>query len=61
MIFFIVLNSLKTSHLEAAQSQGDCITLTIVEFLTWLIRLVFYLTRALDIEAESMASKEEGA
>ena len=49
IIFLIVLNTLKTPPLDVARSQGASSTLTVVACITWVIRLVFYYTRVLDI------------
>ena len=51
-IFLIVMNTLKTPHLEAVRSKGACTILTIVACMTWLIRLVFYYAGVLDIPVE---------
>jgi hypothetical protein len=69
-IFLIVLNTLKTGPLVYAHSHDASTILTVVACVTWLIRVVFYYTRVLDIVPEPaamtskdapMASKEEGA
>ena len=71
-IFLIVLNTLKTDPLVYAHSHGASTILTVVACVTFLIRVVFYYTRVLDIVPEQTracsyakdaptAKREEGA